>query len=77
MTAQSKILANNVVKKLVFTLALLEQIFIYLVIYFVFVFLKNDQHMAIARFRKKNCATLILKINCIKITRIRASRKFS
>ena len=57
MTAQSKIIANNVVKKLVFMLALLEQIFIYLVIYFVFVFLKNDQHMAIASFRKKNCAT--------------------
>lgn len=53
MTAQSKILANNVVKKLDFMLALLEQIFIYLVIYFVFVFLKNDRHMAIASFRKK------------------------
>jgi len=57
MTAQSKILANNVVKKLVFLLALLEQIFIYSVIYIVSVFLKNDQHMAIASFRKKNCAT--------------------
>lgn len=32
--------------------------------------------MAIASFREKNCATLILKINCIKITRIRAFRKF-